>query len=271
MRDGQLIKASSFVVIGIVIGVVATLLLRPAQQTQPIDTSADSESGFDELPVVKSSAGGDNLTYAELLDENEELADLVAEMESLLLELRDSRTRTPVQQQPRVSDLPAADQTVSKLVAAGFTQERAEWIDRRAFELHRENVEAMVSLEAYARSPENLLRLELGDPEYERYLLAIGEIPAVRVGEVISSSPAALAGLSPGDQIMSYDRHRVFDIRELIALSVQKPAGQIVLVDILRDGDPMQLAIAGGALQAGLYSRELYAAPSFVPTQLDRQ
>ena len=95
-------------------------------------------------------------------------------------------------------------------------------------------------------SAQNLLRDELGDAEYERYLTAQGEPATVGVTQVLDSSPASQAGLLPGDQIVSYNGKRVFSVGDLRALTLQGNAGEDVIIEIDRDGVRMQLSLPRG-------------------------
>jgi hypothetical protein len=139
------------------------------------------------------------------------------------------------------------------LVAAGFPPDRAEWINRRTQELRMESLQAQYDATREGRpldpgSGERTLRTELGDADYERYLTALGRPTSVAVREVLASSPAERVGLKPGDEVVAYNGKRVFDARELNALTLEGTAGESVLVEIRRDGQPMQLVMPRGPL-----------------------
>jgi len=261
-----MLKYTSLFALGVGVGALAMWILRPL----PTSSSAEGSSpgAPDGISAPAEEPDESALSYEELLEENDELFDLVIELESVLLEIRDSREADRGEAPRSALRIPTRDQVVSQLVTGGFTQERAEFIQRRTGELHRENVEAMFSLEAYAQSPEGLLRRELGDDEYAQYLGATADIPAIVVGQVDDNSRAAVAGLLRGDRIVSYDGHRVFDIRELIALSLQGEPSESIVVEIVRYDAPLQLVIPRGPLGAGLSSEGRYAAPAFVPRHL---
>ncbi len=93
---------------------------------------------------------------------------------------------------------------------------------------------------------QNLLREELGDAEYERYLTAQGEPATVGVTQVLDSSPASQAGLVPGDRIVSYDGERVFSVGDLRDLTLDGSPGEDVIIEIDRDGVRMQLSLPRG-------------------------
>jgi serine protease Do len=70
----------------------------------------------------------------------------------------------------------------------------------------------------------------------------------VNVQSVLASSPAERVGLRPGDEILAYNGKRVFDARELNALTLEGTAGESVVVDVRRDGQPLQLVLPRGPL-----------------------
>ena len=64
------------------------------------------------------------------------------------------------------------------------------------------------------------LRQELGEADYERYLVATGQSISVPVRQVLASSPAEAAGLQRGDQIVGYAGERVFSLADLNRLTL---------------------------------------------------
>ena len=149
-------------------------------------------------------------------------------------------------------------QEVDRLVRAGFTQERAEWIMRRQQELEVQAQQAMYDAQRngqqFARvDTDAQLRKEIGDGEYEKYLAGTGRPTNVQVMDVLASSAAERAGLKPGDQIVSYAGQRVFDSGELNSLTRQGTPGETVTVEVQRDGQTVQLSVPRGVLgvQAG--------------------
>ena len=103
-------------------------------------------------------------------------------------------------------------------------------------------------LEPGAAPGERTLRAELGDADYARYLAATGRPTSVGVRDVLASSPAEVSGLAPGDEIVSYDGKRVFDMRELNALTLEGRAGESVVVEVRREGRTMQLVMPRGPI-----------------------
>ena len=88
----------------------------------------------------------------------------------------------------------------------------------------------------------------MDDATYSRYLYATGQPNHIRVTSVISGSPAETAGLAAGDVILRYDGERLFSGRALRTASRDGSAGETVSLDILRDGDRMQMFMPRGPL-----------------------
>jgi len=157
------------------------------------------------------------------------------------------------------------------LSEAGFTLDQAQRIERRVEELRVETMQARYDaqrrgepLDPQALLDENSrLRAELGDADYERYLDAFGQPTSVSVSSVLASSPAEQAGFESGDEIVAYAGQRVFDMRELNQSLLAGEPGESVVVDIVRDGQPMQLVIPRGPLgiSGGGGSRRLRVGP----------
>jgi hypothetical protein len=155
------------------------------------------------------------------------------------------------------------ERQLQRLVDAGFTRERAEWIERRLEELEVEAMQVQFDAQRTGRpgaafDVQRALRNELGDAEYERYLRGTGRPTEVQVFDVLASSPAERAGLQPGDQIVSYAGTRVFDMRDLNALSREGNPGELVTMEVRRNGQTLQvqvprgvLGLQGGALRGG--------------------
>ena len=148
------------------------------------------------------------------------------------------------------------EQRVEQLVAAGFSADRAMWINQRTAELRMESLQAQYDAaregESFslrsALSGGEALRAELGDPDYERYLEATGRPTSVGVRSVLTSSPAEQAGLLPGDQVVAYSGQRVFDMSEINSLILGGQPGETVAIDVLRDGQQIQLYVPRGPI-----------------------
>ena len=147
------------------------------------------------------------------------------------------------------------ERRLNMLIDGGFSDDEARRVMRMeseaqykamqsAYEAERRG-EANDPLLALAGS-QTLLREELGDSDYERYLAAQGQPTAIEITRVLDSSPGNQAGLQPGDRIVSYNGERVFSVTDLRALTLQGTAGEDVVIEIERDGVPMQLNLPRG-------------------------
>jgi C-terminal processing protease CtpA/Prc len=143
------------------------------------------------------------------------------------------------------------------LIDAGFLPSQASMIVQRESELQMESIRARYEAERsgdptdFFRSrnaTSQALREELGDADYERYLVANGRSTSITVSSVIESSPAQSAGLQPGDQIVRYDGERVFDLNDISRQAAQGEPGQNIVVDIMRNGTPMQMVLPRGPI-----------------------
>jgi hypothetical protein len=200
----------------------------------------------------------------------ERVAELAAELEALERRPSVAAARAPagggapdpdavradVRRRVAERDVASERRAVERLTAAGFPPDRAEWIVRREEQLRMQALQAQydATREGRALAPgeafgnERTLRAELGDADYERYLTATGRPTSVGVRDVLASSPAEASGLAPGDEIVAYDGKRVFDMRELNALTLQGRAGESVIVEVRRDGRTQQLVMPRGPL-----------------------
>jgi len=63
------------------------------------------------------------------------------------------------------------------------------------------------------------------------------------VGDVVAGGPADRAGLKDGDVIVSFDNHKITDSRQLQLTVAETQPGSKVPVEILRDGDKMNVDV----------------------------
>jgi hypothetical protein len=145
---------------------------------------------------------------------------------------------------------------INRYVAAGLTPDRAQWIMSREDELEMEVLQARYEATQKGASQQeianitasSLLRKELGDTDYAKYLEGQGRSASINVREVLTNSPAQTAGLQPGDEIVSYNGQRVFDMSELNALTYETRPGTSVAMQVVRDGQTMQVVVESGPI-----------------------
>ena len=152
--------------------------------------------------------------------------------------------------------------SVDALVAAGVPAGEAQLIRRTADGIARERLfledrasrEGWLGTSRYAAELDEInavvdaVRDELGDAAYERLLYTTGRANRVRVQSVIGETPAAAAGILPGDRIVRYAGERVFDGRGLRAATREGEPGALVPVEVLREGEPVLLYLPRGPM-----------------------
>lgn len=92
------------------------------------------------------------------------------------------------------------------------------------------------------------LRDELGDDAYDRYLFEAGRSNRVVVASIIPGSEAEIAGLQPGDIVISYANERVFATRDLQSATRAGVRGEPVAISVDRQGQPLFFDIPRGPL-----------------------
>ncbi|MFT5135635.1 MAG: hypothetical protein ACI9XU_000136 [Arenicella sp.] len=145
------------------------------------------------------------------------------------------------------------------LINTGLSEDEAAYILRTESDatLAQLNSRYQSQREAFERSePQdrpslaktNPLRAKLGDDYYENYLKANGFPTTARISSVIESSPGYNAGLKAGDRITSYAGKRVFNLNDVANLTFQGNPGESVLLEIVRNGEALQLTIPRGPI-----------------------
>lgn len=147
------------------------------------------------------------------------------------------------------------DRRVAQMVEGGFSEDEARRLLKLESESQYKAMQAAYDAQrngetldpsSTANAPQSLLRAELGDSAYERYLEAQGQPAAIQVTQVLAGSPGSQVGLQPGDQILNYNGERVFNVNDLRELTMQGRAGEDVIIEIERDGVTMQLSVPRG-------------------------
>lgn len=261
--------------------IIATFAMREPDPGAPIDYPSPAATVVDHssVPAVSDTSSDEMLAALRADMElrlralDQRLDELASEMETLGATSRRAGGHLeppmapppPEETSTRFAEIRDAARTRSsqrvaeQLLAAGFTPERIEWINRRSEELKTEAMRAQYEVQRTGRPPdsdallrirmpESGLRAELGDGEYERYLNALGQPTSVRVNRVLASSPAEQAGLQAGDEIVAYGGRRVFSMAEVNAFSLEGEPGEPVVVEVMRNGQVMQLVLPRGPL-----------------------
>ncbi len=257
------LKAALFVAISLTVGFAAASWIdrRPADvviQDSGFDQSAPLE---DRVRALEQALSSERFARQLLQDE---LFYLTAELEGLsaisISGTAGDVTRPEPEAVPERLTRPSRSRSqdrATQLVFAGFSPSQAEAIALREAELQMAALQARYDagqdgdMSTFYRSRgaiDESLRDELGEADYERYRTATGQSTTVAVSSVIDSSPAQRAGLQHGDRIVRYDGERVYGMSDLTQQTKEGTPGQQVMVDILRDGIPMQVVIPRGPL-----------------------
>ncbi|MEH6592252.1 MAG: PDZ domain-containing protein [Halioglobus sp.] len=92
------------------------------------------------------------------------------------------------------------------------------------------------------------LRTELGDDVYDQYLFESGESNRVSVDSVMAGSPAETHGMQPGDVIQYYNDIKIIEVSDLQKAALTGDAGSYSNIEILRDGNLMNLMLPQGTI-----------------------
>jgi C-terminal processing protease CtpA/Prc len=203
------------------------------------------------------------------INERGVLAEQVEQLESELLDLKHN-LRVRVQQafqegdgapQPEGGDA-IAQTAEERLAAIGITRQQLESI--RALEAgaqmaqieldDRARREGWINTPRYVQESQDLatgttsVRNALGDELYDRYLFASGVPNRIAVGSIIEASPAHKAGLQSGDVVIRYGGENVYSTPQLVNLRSSGARGEPVAVEILRNGQLLQLTMPRGPM-----------------------
>jgi hypothetical protein len=92
------------------------------------------------------------------------------------------------------------------------------------------------------------MRGQIGDNAYDAMLFATGQPNRVVVQDVLENSPAKQAGIQSDDMIIRYGDTRIFNWTELRSATQTGTPEEIVTVDLIRDGHPVQVYVPRGPL-----------------------
>ena len=232
----------------------------PQSPSEQIIVSNPSELGPDQLAQMLESL---TRTLNEEIDERRTLSQQLEQLQAEVEEIQANR---------RVGVEGASSERVVSLQAIEdrFTEMGFMWQDRESIR-HLEAVTRVRAVElndlarreGWINSPrfseemealstfDNPIRDELGDDGYDRYLFAKGRPNRVVVGSVMETSQAQNAGFKPGDVIERYDGERVYSNLHLVRLRSSGELGTPIIVEITRDGQPMQITIPRGPMGMG--------------------
>jgi len=103
------------------------------------------------------------------------------------------------------------------------------------------------------------VRARLGEEDYDALLYAIGQENRLMVTQVPEGTPGALAGVQPGDELLSVDGQRIFNRIELNWLEAGLDDAGRIPITVLRGGELVQLWVENGRMRVGL--ERIYQSP----------
>lgn len=262
-----MVKIAAYLLVGLAIGLAVASMTGPSESMSefPAASSDSLENRIASMEAALSEERSDRLRLEQQLTAIEGLLDEFitqapgygAPDQPDLIERASESGQEPARGQvdfgPRGG---GGEAQIERFIAAGIPAERAQWIVQRTSELRMEALEARYAAIRDGESPggrngidtSQILRAELGDRVYEQYLEALGRPTRVGIGSVLASSPAERAGIQAGDQLVTYAGQRVFDLNELTQLTFEGQPGESVVVDVLRDGQQIQLYLPRGPI-----------------------
>ncbi len=199
-------------------------------------------------------------TLAMLFEEIERLEGLrnraaVEQQEAARREVRDLDRRNSIGSRDWITRY--QERRVSRMVEGGFSEDEARRILQQESEAQFKAMQLAWEAErngevidrfSSANSTQGVLRSEIGDDAYVRYLEVQGQPTSISITQVLSNSPATSAGLQAGDQLVSYGGERVFSMSDVRNLTMQGEPGTDVVIEIERDGTRMQLTVPRGPI-----------------------
>lgn len=167
----------------------------------------------------------------------------------------DTFEQSPQQQDERVP-IDAGVEQIQRLVEEGIDERDATEIVRLSEEYEMQWLQARYQARQSGQPANGNLRAELaqrfrenlGEENYEKYLRSVGQTTSVVIRNVLESSPAQSAGLQSGDEIISYDGRRVYNILELNQLTQLSSETGSVRVELIRNGLPVTVILPQGPI-----------------------
>ena len=252
---------------GILVGGLSLALIQRIGQPGDPGTVASAEvpaagESTDQIAALRAEYDG---RISALTAENKALQEESEKFHAVLEALKKSGASPPprlsiAETQQRAASA-ARQRATEKLLAAGYSADRIEYLQRQAEELaaqHRREVSDRLSkgqrldlekLSGISFEPDFALKYEIGDAEYERYLAALNRPTALVVGEVLKGGVADSAGIMTGDEIVTYNNKRIFNRGQLDGLTKPQDtdiAGQLVPITVRRGGQTMQMMVPKG-------------------------
>jgi len=148
------------------------------------------------------------------------------------------------------------------LIAAGISTDEADKLLRRMSQQEYRRLELQNNIRRNKGAASNKyreqlrelnqneisLRSELGDDAYDKYLFASQQNNRVKISSVMAGSPAESSGFDSNDIILSYDGQKILNWADIRRLTLEGEIGSYTNVDVLRNGERMNLMVPRGTL-----------------------
>lgn len=252
-----------------------------APMAMGVDTGPEREAAEDEPPVPEPEPEQSPAApSAALLARLDGITDAWGQMQAELAELRQRVAFLESLPVPNAADQAgteprAAARTPGEqrdaLVSAGVPIEKAEdllWrrgqVSLQQLELRDRAIrEGWLNTDRYRAELRRIneqrvsLRDEVGPEAYDRFLYETGEDNRIVVDSVIPGSAGEQNGLLPGDVVERYGDEPIFDVGDLRGATSDGARGELVPVQVRRDGGMVELWLPRGPIGIRLDSARL--------------
>ena len=255
-------------IIGIAVGFFASWQNNPQTEMEDI-----TDISITEKPATAFSVETDKQRIIRLEQELITLKQRIQQLEENVVSVSDENTSQTEQEKNETDSGTSKPEPLNKeqLISAGVSESLADDILRRKSEQEYKQLELRdrAIRDGYFRSGQYYkelrelnsnalsLRNEIGDDAYDRYLYQTGQNNRVQVSSVMLGSPAEQTGIQQNDIILSYDNQKVFDWHEVRRVTTKGELGEYVMVDVLRDGQIINLMLPRGPLGVKLDSTRM--------------
>ena len=255
----------------LIVGILAGYLLFDHHgETQPINPVTPNTTNASNPFATANATGNVQQQLAALQQQVASMNTRLGTLEDNILDTQEQLAN--IDEEPQSSESQDDKQPISAsaieanmaeyLVKAGLDEESANAIVQKQSELEYKKLD----LQDRARRDGNMnsrafrdemralnqqkisLRKEVGDEIYDRFLYETGQNNRMQVSTIMSSSPAERIGLQPGDIITSYGNNKILDWSDIRHATAEGARGEYVTLNIIRNGEPMNLMVERGPL-----------------------
>ena len=109
---------------------------------------------------------------------------------------------------------------------------------------YNDNKKELITL----KEQEEALKIEVGEDEYDKKLIVFGVPNRIAVQHMSYYSPAKIAGLKPGDIVLSYGGKRIFNESDFNSMEIEKNEQNEIRLEISRNGELTEIYVPEGPL-----------------------